>query len=387
VDKTLVDFDGPGPNPPVEVFSLLKNTDQRTIAGMVRYQVTVGNHDVLAGLNLANTHEQGGNYRNDGGHRNGQTGTIDNRSDSAEMFLVDRWTIAPDWTLVYGAQGVITGRDVRNLDLASGVLRNPHDDYSSFNPRIGVIHAVGTGSEAFASVSRLYEAPTTFELQDDVRGGDSTLDAMHGTVYEIGMRGDTGKAPDRASWHWDTSLYYARTGYEILSVDNPLAPGVSLSTNIDHTTHAGIEALVGASIPFGNGAHRIEPLVSATYNDFSFDDDPVYGNNALPAAPGHVLRGEVMYRNSAGFFAGPTFDVIGARYADFSNTYRIDAYHLLGLRAGIERDRWELFGELRNLLDEDHVATLSVRDQASADAAILQPGAPRSVYMGVRLRF
>lgn len=387
VDKILVDFDGPGPNPPVEVFSLLKNTDQRTWGGMVRYNVRRGDHDVLMGLNLAETHETGGNFRNDGGRRNGRTGIIDNRSRSAELFVMDRWTLTPGWTLVYGAQGVIAGRDVRNVDIASGTVRNPNADYTAFNPRVGVIRALSPTSEAFASISRLYEAPTNFELQDDVRGSDATLDAMHGTVAEIGLRGASAGSADATRWHWDVSLYYAKIRDEILSIDDPLAPGTSLSTNVDRTTHAGVEALIGASIPFADGSHRIEPLLSATWNAFAFDGDAVYGNNDLPAAPDYAVRGEVMYRHSGGFFAGPTFDVVGARYADFSNTYRIGAYHLLGLRVGYERERWQVFGEVHNVLDEDYVGALSVRDRAAATDALLQPGAPRSVQVGVRFRF
>lgn len=386
VDKVLVDFDGPGPMLPVEVFSLLKNTDQRTWGGMFRYNATLGDHDLLAGLNLANTRETGGLYRNDAGKRNGLRTLVDNRSDSVEVFLVDRWKLAPAWALVYGAQGVVTGRDVRNTDVASGVLRNPQADYSSFNPRIGVIRALTPASEAFASVSRLYEAPTTFELQDDVRGGDATLDAMHGAVAEIGVRGNATGPTDAIRWQWDASLYYARIHDEILSIDNPTAPGTSVSTNVDSTVHAGIEALLGASIPLGGG-HRIEPLVSATYNAFSFDDDAVYANNRLPAAPRHAIRGEVMVRNNKGFFAGPTFDVVGARYADFSNTYRVDSYQLLGLRVGFERERWDVFGEVRNLLDEKYVGVFSVLDRASVGSAILQAGEPRSVHAGLRWRW
>lgn len=386
VDKVMVDFDGPGPMPPVEVFSLLKNTDQRTWGGMLRYNAKLGDHDVLAGLNVANTHERGGLFRNDGGQRNGLRTSVDNRSDSVEVFVVDRWKIAPAWTLVYGAQGVFTGRDVRNTDVASGVLRNPKDDYSSFNPRIGVIRSLTPTSEAFASVSRLYEAPTTFELQDDVRGGDATLDAMHGTVAEIGLRGASNGPVDATRWHWDASLYYAAIRDEILSIDNIAAPGTSLSTNVDRTVHAGIEALFGAAIPLGGG-YRLEPLVSATFNAFSFDDDVVYADNRLPAAPRHAIRGEVMVRNDKGFFAGPTFDVVGARYADFTNTYRVGSYQLLGLRVGFERERWEVFGEVRNLLGEEYVGVFSVLDRASAGAAILQAGEPRSVYAGLRLRF
>src|SRR5690606_36034197 len=142
-----------------------------------------------------------------------------------EAFLVDRWAFAPDWTLVYGAQGVFTRRDVRNTTVATGVLRNPKADYSSFNPRLGVIHALGGGSEVYGSLSRLYEAPTTFELEDDRRGDGSTLDAMHGNVVEVGLRGTTAGSVDVTRWHWDVSAYYARIRDAILSVDDPEAPG------------------------------------------------------------------------------------------------------------------------------------------------------------------
>jgi iron complex outermembrane receptor protein len=60
---------------------------------------------------------------------------------------------------------------------------------------------------------------------------------------------------------------------------------------------------------------------------------------------------------------------------------------LLGLRAGLERDRWELFAEVGNLLDRHYVGAMRVRDRAGADDALLQPGAPRSVHVGMRLRF
>ncbi|MCA0395620.1 MAG: TonB-dependent receptor plug domain-containing protein [Proteobacteria bacterium] len=387
VDKIMVDFDGPGPLPPVEVFSLLKNTDQRTVAGMARYSVRLGAHDVLAGINLADTRETGGLYRNDGGRRNGLSTIVDNRSESVELFLVDRWKFAPDWTLVYGAQGVFTNRDVRNTTVATGALRNPKADYASFNPRLGVIRTLGGGSEAYASLGRLYEAPTTFELEDDVRGDGATLDAMHGTVVEAGLRGSTQASAEATRWHWDVSAYYARIRDAILSVDDPDAPGTSLSSNIDRSVHAGIETLFGASVPLAGGAHRIEPLVSATYNAFSFDGDPLYGDNTLPAAPKYIVRGEVMYRHDSGFHAGPTFDLVGARYADFSNTYRVGSHQLLGLRVGIDKARWSAFGEVRNVLGEEYVGLLTVRDRANAGDALLQAGEPRSVYVGLRLRF
>jgi iron complex outermembrane receptor protein len=159
-----------------------------------------------------------------------------------------------------------------------------------------------------------------------------------------------------------------------------------LVTNIDKTTHAGVEALVGGSFVIGQ-AHRIEPQVSATLNQFHFDDDLVYGTNRLPAAPPYAVRGEVLYRRTGGFYAGPTFDFIGKRFVDFANSYTVDGYGLLGLRAGFTGRRWEAFGELRNMFDTDYIATVSVLNVAPADARVLNPGAPLSVYTGVRVSF
>jgi len=130
---------------------------------------------------------------------------------------------------------------------------------------------------------------------------------------------------------------------------------------------------------------RIEPLLSVTLNEFEFDSDPDYGNHRLPAAPRYFARGEVLVRKN-GFYAGPTFDLVGERFADFANTYEVDAYGLLGLRGGYSGQRWEAFAELRNLLDEEYVATLGVLNEAGPNARVLYPGAPRSVYAGVRLK-
>ena len=52
MNQIFVDFDGPGPNQPTEVFSLLIDTDHRDLGAMLRYDRRVGAHDLLAGLNF-----------------------------------------------------------------------------------------------------------------------------------------------------------------------------------------------------------------------------------------------------------------------------------------------------------------------------------------------
>jgi iron complex outermembrane receptor protein len=386
VDKVMVDFDGDGPNPPEEVFSLLINTQQNTAGTSLRYNLRINDHDVLAGVNYSNTTVEGGNYRNDHGRRNDLTTRIDNNANSLEAFLVDRWQFASQWNLTYGLQAIASDRDVKNTDINSGDLYNPKGNFDSINPRLGIIYQQSKDIELFASLSRLYETPTNYELQDDSSPDDKILNAMHGTVLELGTRGKQSLSTTNF-WRWDVAAYYAKLGDEILSIDDPAAPGTSLSANINETIHAGIEALFAASTALGtDNTNRIEPLVSATINHFNFHNDALYGNNQLPAAPGYAIKGEIIYRNANGFFVGPTFDVVDKRYADFTNNYVIDSYTLFGLRAGLKRKEWELYAELRNAADRKYVGTHSVVDAATINSAILSSGEPRSVYVGLKFR-
>jgi len=303
---------------------------------------------------------------------------VDNNADSLEVFLVDRWQVADKWKLVYGVQAVSAARELKSTGVDA--------DFDSVNPRVGVIYQLNANTEIFSNLSRLYEAPTTYELEDDINPDSEALNAMRGEVFEIGTRGKS--ESDSTQWNWAFSAYYAQLQDEILSIDDPAAPGTSLSANVDDTIHAGIEAVVGASFALdAKDTHRLEPRVSVTINEFSFDNDATYGNNQLPAAPGYAIKGEILYRNTNGFFAGPTFDIIDKRYADFSNTYTIDSYALLGFRAGFNHSDWEVYADLRNLTDKEYVGVHSVVNKYSTNSAIFQAGEPRSVYVGARFQF
>ncbi|WP_250464743.1 TonB-dependent receptor family protein [Microbulbifer litoralis] len=381
VDKVMAPIDGEL----VEVFSLLIDTRQRDASAMLRYRHRAGDHDWLLGLNYGDNAVTGGNYRNDGGERNGKSNDIDNAARTLEAFAMDRWQLNERWTAIAGAQLVSAGREIRDRNLSSGLLRNPEADYASVNPRLGFVYSLDGGGSLFANLSRIFEAPTNYQLEDEVSASDETLEAMSGQVLEIGSRGE-GEFGG-GNWRWDLSAYYAQVRDEILSVDDPDAPGTSLSSNIDRSLHAGVEALVSAGFSLADGGHSLNPLLSLTLNRFHFDGDPLYGDNRLPAAPKQVARAELMYRHSSGFYAGPTLDYVGERYADFANRYSVDSYRIWGLRAGMVASGWRAFAEIRNLGDKSYIARHGVRDRAVADAAILHPGEPLSAYAGVEWQF
>jgi iron complex outermembrane receptor protein len=317
--------------------------------------------------------------------RNGLTTLVDNEARMVEAFAMDRWRLDSDLILIAAAQAVWADRAVRNTNANSGSVANPRDSYSRINPSLGIIYRAREDVDLYANVSRLFEAPTNFELEDNVAGSSATLRAMKGTVVEFGTRG-SGRLGRDSRWSWDLSYYFAKVRDEILSVEDPNAPGTSLVTNVDATVHSGIETILSARFELA-GNRSIEPVLSVTLNDFTFDDDAAYENNSLPAAPNHVVRGEIIYRGGRGLFAGPSFEFVGDRYADFVNSYKISSYLLLGFRAGWSNDTWTVFSELRNLTDEAYVANHSVRNNASVGDAILNPGEPRSVYFGIQRQF
>jgi iron complex outermembrane receptor protein len=355
-------------------FSLLIDTDHKDTGAMLRFRRNAGSHALVFGANYGFSTMTGGNYSNEGGEPGFLMWTSDDDASTLELFALDRWNFAPNWTLVYGAQYVTAKREVGGV----------HGDYDGFNPRLGVIRRLDEGAEWYASASRIYEAPTTMQMTDFGSPTGVPLDAMHGLVVETGLRGTAQRGATRL--HWDVSGYYTALRDEILSTTDPILPDGD-ATNFDKTTHAGIEAVVGMSFAFGDGGHRIEPLLAATFNAFSFDADPEYGHNRLPAAPRYFARGEVMYRNATGFSAGPTFDFVGRRFADYENTWSLGSFGLLGARAAFATGNWELYAEGRNLLDKEHFAAINVSTVANLSQPMLHPGAPRSVYFGARYRF
>lgn len=393
VDKVMVDFDGPGPMQPQEVFSLLVDSKQQDWGTSARYNLHLDKHDILLGMNFGINSEKGGNYRNDGGRRNGQTNQIRKDASTVEIFAQDHWHINERWTLTPALQGVFAHREVDSIGMnpvtgaLTGQNSHPNDNYQGINPSLGLMYRFEKNASAYANVSRMYEPPTNYNLGDNVNAGagDKTLKAMEGTSLEIGTRG-THDFNALNTMNWDLSLYYSWLNHEILSV-SPMA-GLSVSTNVDNTVHAGVEGLIGGQFALDDkGTHSIAPMLNITYNHFNFDGDRVYGNNRLAAAPDYFLKGEVLYRHASGFFIGPTFDAVGKRYADFANTYKISGYGLLGARTGWSNDHYKVFFEARNLLDKNYVSSNSVVERGTAASQVLNSGAPVSFFGGVEVTF
>ena len=410
VDMVLVpnaNFQQGGMN---DAFSMLVDSTQQDWGTTARYNRHFDSHDLLVGLNVGTNSDRGGNYVNNGGLKGAMSNAITKKADNIEIFAQDHWHLTDKWTLTPAIQGVFAHREVNNARLAIPQDGQPlvapfvappqynvrnfysqggnaSNDYTGFNPSLGLMYNLTKNASLYTNATRLYAPPTNYNIADNITSGSSTtnLKAMEGTSVEIGTRGKH-NINALNSVNWDLALYYSWLNNEILSVTP--ASGTPIAANFNNTVHAGVEGLIGGNFALeGTGTHSIRPLLSYTVNSFNFDNDRTYGNNALPAAPDYFLKGEAMYHHSAGYFMGPTFDVVGKRWGDYANTYKIDSYGLLGMRTGWSNNHYKLYVEGRNLLDTVYVANTNILNTAGSGDAMLNVGAPLSFYGGVEITY
>ena len=402
VDKVMIPNVNGGMN---DMFSMLVDSTQQDWGTTARYNYRLDNHDLLLGLNYGTNSDNGGNYTNNAGYRGAMTNKIIKQADNVEIFAQDHWHLTDKWTLTPAVQGVFAHRDVNNRRLSIPQDAQPSvffpggpsnfysqggnatNNYQGINPSLGLMYNVTKSSSLYGNISRIYAPPTNYNIADNLTAssGTTNLKAMEGTSVEIGTRG-LEKISELNTVNWDLALYYSWLNNEILSVTP--ASGSPIATNFNNTLHAGIEGLIGGSFSLdGTEVHTIKPMLSYTFNHFKFDHDPVYGNNSLPAAPDYFLRGEAMYQHISGFYVGPTFDIVGKRWGDYANTYKVDSFGLLGMRTGWSNKNYKVFLEGRNLLDTVYVANTNILPTATANDAMLNAGAPISFFGGIEITY
>jgi iron complex outermembrane receptor protein len=224
----------------------------------------------------------------------------------------------------------------------------------------------------FANLSRSAEPPSFGELSGGP--GVTQVDQQRATSTEIGMR------TQREDFSLDVALYRARVEGELLSLNdhagNPLG-----TINAGRTLHQGLE--LGAEWSVAR-----DWRLSANYlvNDFRFEQDPVYGDNALAGVPPQQLRTALRWGRGERFHVEPNVEwVPRGYYIDHANTSRAPGHATVGLKLGGEaRGGWRWFADLRNLGDRRWIASTNViADAGGRDGRNFLPGDGRSVYVGL----
>ena len=316
-------------------------------------------------------------FANVGGEPAARTNAFDQHARDSVAYLEQQLTLAPRWTLALGAQGLYSVRRSADRWITANGDESFDKAYSGVSPKLGVRWRFDEDAQVFANASRSLEPPTFGELA----GGPQVtqVDMQEADAFELGTR-------IRRERGWlDLALYHARIDGELLALSDG-AGNPRGTVNADRTVHQGVE--FGASFAF---TPHWKASANYLFNDFRFDGDAVFGDNALAGVPRQQLRAELQWSPLESFQVTPGVEWNDAAWIDHANTLQAKGATLWNLRIGGELDaRWRWFADLRNAFDKRWVAGTSVvADAARAGGAsgrFVLPGDGRALYAGLELR-
>lgn len=322
-------------------------------------------------------------YLNVLGQRGARFGAYTARADTIALNLEDIVWLTPTVATGAGLTALHGRREISGRGPSPGL--GTRLDFDDVSPRAAVLWSPDGRFTLHAAVSRGIEPP----IFDDLVAGQGTypnltlvtrpLQPQSAVTWETGARGATGPLD------WSLTLYRAEWRNEILRLAD--ASGLPRgAVNADRTLHEGIEASLHWRLL--TGPHRLGLTLTSTVGRFTFDDDPVYGDNRLAGAPPQTGSAELLYEHPRGFYAA-----IGANWAagpipvDHAGRLTYGGYVLGDVRAGWRvNPRLLLYASIRNVFNRAYIAsTAGVLDVARdpPNTSIFLPGAPRTLTLGL----
>ncbi|MBR1215888.1 TonB-dependent receptor [Bradyrhizobium sp. JYMT SZCCT0180] len=355
-------------------------TDDRNIGGF--------RNVLVAGVNVINGSIDNQQFANIAGQKGALLSSSVDKSQNTSVYVQDSFYFLPNVAAVAGTQFLYATRDRRDRFLSDG-NQSGRTEFNLWSPKAGLLWDIDPTWQAYANISRSAEVPS-FGESANVPGVAvipfTSIRPQRATTYEIGTRG---RRPDLT---WELTGYRADIKDELLCLYS--AFGNCNVTNANRTYHQGIEAGLGAAIVKGlfvpgSAPDKVWVNLAYTFNDFRFDNDPVFGNNQLPGAPRHYLRAELLYKHPTGIYVGPNVEwVPQSYYVDSANTLKTSAYAIVGLKAGVDNGgTYSMYIEARNIANKAYISSASIIDRANPNLPLFEPGTGRAVYAGVKARW
>ena len=336
-----------------------------------------------ARYNQSNTDAQV--FRNVFGERGNQSSQDQQRADNLIAYAQLDFALNQRLRLIAGAQYTRAKRSNQHQPL------NPFDNeddsgsltFNEFNPRLGLLWNINPRQQVYANLSRASEVPGISDLTAAGVLPFDPLEAQVSTTFELGTRGQN------ANLAWDVSVYRSNVENEFIDFTNGFVTNTVNATG--DTIHQGLELGIDwlpkltALSQYGLSLVWRHVL---TLNDFNFDNDPIYANNALAGVPDLSYLSELNLSNERWSAGLNVRYVADGPFADFANTVQTDGYTLIGLNFSWQiSDRSRVFVSGENLSDENYISNVSTVGLASDRSQIFTPGQGRAAYLGIDYQF
>ncbi len=350
---------------------------------------------LTVGVQYAATRQPEQFFENARGNHGAEVRDQTNKATNFAGYFEEQFNATEKFALVVGGQLLYAGRSVSDDFLSDGESSGSAS-FLNFSPKVGFVWTLAPTVQVYGNASRAFEAPLLLELTapGQLDGNLRTLRAQRAWQFEVGTRGE---------WEnrlgWDVSVYDYELWNELQNINVRPFPGAPFTIpryrNIERSRHTGVEVggdlLLVQGVSGGLGPRDRDDTLrlraAYTWSRFVFVDDKNFGDNDLPGAPEHFLRGEVRYDHPLGFWFAPNVEIVPSGYFVTSeNTIRSNPYSLINVSFGWNLAAWNLdfFFEARNLTDKDYMSAIIVDD---ANGRFIEPGDGRAFYAGISYRW
>jgi outer membrane receptor protein involved in Fe transport len=277
--------------------------------------------------------------------------------------------------------------ETRLAPLDTGAHRRPMSttrSYTHLSPKLGATFAVDSSASVFLSYRHGFRAPSQGQLfQQNSAANTVDLAPVKVDAFEVGLRGQGGGR-----------VTYQVSAYDMTIRDDIItyvtARNTREATNAGRTRHRGVELSGGAALTSALRMDASYSLSRQRYVEWTPQaargnaPEVSYSGNLVESAPRDL--GSLFLSYEAPVLRGGRTAVewshTGSYATDPANTHRYGGYELVNLHlSGKVSSRTELFGRVSNLANRGY-AELVTYDAFQQDQ--LTPGAPRSVYLGLR---
>jgi len=262
---------------------------------------------------------------------------------------------------------------------------NPDDSgertLNAVTPYVGIVSRFSSNRSIYANISSAFETPTATELgnhPDGSAGINQELAPQKSTTYELGSKGDIGRAIS-----YDVALFSTRVRDELVPYEILGSGGRRYFRNAGRTNRRGGE--LGMSVEAGSLLFNS----SYSYSDFRFarfvTDSTVYDGKRIPGIPIHRAQASGMISRGV-VFAVIEAEAAGRAFVDDANSTQAPAYQVVHFRAGARRlfglPAASLVAGVQNLFNRAYSPSLSVN---AARGKFFEPAPGRTAFVGLTI--
>ncbi len=325
------------------------------------------------------------------------------------LFFTDTYDLTQQLALTLAGRYQHTTIKIQDQTGLEDKLNGDHS-FSRFNPAIGLSYNVSPELTVYTAYNESFRTPTAAELtcadpEDPCNlpnsfVADPPLDPVIGKTLELGARGALTQA---GGINWSAAIFRTQLEDDLLFTATG-TNGSGYFINVDETQRQGLELGLNGAV------NKLAWYTNYSFIDATFESNEllasvvepngiqVQAGDELAAIPRHNVKLGIDYAFTDTFNLGSSMVYSGSSYmrGDESNDLdKVDSYTVFNLNARYQPTKMvQLWAKIDNLFDKEY-ANSGIRNFNSFPAdggeieeeRFLSPGAPRSVWAGVKVSF